>query len=112
MIGISPDTPAAQKRFQQSENLPFPLLADTERAVAAAYGVLQEKTMYGRKFLGIARTTVLIGADGKVGRVLAPVKPAGHAAEVLQALPSLGRAGGAAPTPDTARPTRGRGARR
>jgi thioredoxin-dependent peroxiredoxin len=112
MIGISPDTPAAQKRFQEKESLPFPLLADVERKVAAAYGVLREKSMYGRKFLGIERTTVVIGPEGEVRRVLAPVKPAGHAEEVLQALAQTGPADDAGPAPDRARRARGRGARR
>jgi peroxiredoxin len=122
VIGISPDTAAAQKRFQARERLPFALLADTERQVAAAYGALQEKSMYGRRYLGVARTTVVIGAEGEVRRVYTGVKPAGHAAAVLREL-RLERAGGAAraatrdegqaaPARRTGRPARGRDARR
>ena len=111
VLGISPDGPAAQKRFHEAEKLPFSLLADTERAVAEAYGAVGEKSMYGRTFLGIVRTTVVIGPGGEVRRVMAPVKPAGHAAEVLRALAPDGAAD-RAPTGDTKRPARGRGARR
>jgi peroxiredoxin Q/BCP len=86
IIGISPDTPKAQAKFKTKYGLPFTLLADTEQAAANAYGVWVEKSMYGRKYMGIARTTFIIGADGKIKRIFEKVKPAGHAAEVLAAL--------------------------
>lgn len=89
VVGASPDTVAAQKKFALHESLPFPLLADAGRALCHACGVVQTKTMYGRKFLGVVRTTLLVDGAGTVRRVLAPVKPAGHAAEVLQALREL-----------------------
>ncbi|MGH9466047.1 MAG: peroxiredoxin [Terriglobales bacterium] len=89
IVGVSPDTVAAQKKFAGHESLPFPLLADAERTVCHAYGVLQQKSMYGRKFLGVVRTTVLMDGRGVVRQVLAPVRPAGHAEEVLEALRRL-----------------------
>jgi thioredoxin-dependent peroxiredoxin len=83
LLGISPDKPSAQRKFADKEALPFTLLADAEKKVAIAYGVLQEKTMYGKKVMGIARTTFIIGPDGKIGYIFEKVKPAGHAEEVL-----------------------------
>jgi peroxiredoxin Q/BCP len=92
VVGASPDTVAAQKKFAVNQKLPFPLLADAERSLCQAYGVLGEKSMYGRKFLGVVRTTVLVDGEGMVRRVLRKVKPAGHAEEVLRALVALGMA--------------------
>ena len=85
MLGISPDTPAAQARFKAKYELPFTLLCDVDKKVAVAYGVLKEKNMYGKKVMGIARTTFLIAEDGRIERIFSNVKPAGHAAEVLSA---------------------------
>lgn len=85
-IGISPDSERAQARFKAKHNLNFTLLADVDHLAAEAYGVWIEKSMYGRKYMGIDRTTFLIEADGTIGRVFAKVKPKGHAAEVLAAL--------------------------
>ena len=65
IFGISPDTPNAQKKFQEKFSLPFPLLADADKKVAEAFGVVQEKNMYGKKVMGVARTTFIIGPDGK-----------------------------------------------
>jgi thioredoxin-dependent peroxiredoxin len=86
VIGVSPDRPTAQAKFKAKYELTFPLLADTDHALAEAYGVWKEKSMYGRKYMGIERTTFLIGKDGKVKRVFEKVKSAGHAQEVLAAL--------------------------
>lgn len=86
VVGISPDTAAAQAKFKKKFSLPFTLLADTEHAAAEAYGVWKEKSMYGKKYMGIERTTFVIGADGKIRKIFPKVKPAGHAAEVLAAL--------------------------
>ncbi len=83
IYGISPDTPKAQKKFQDKFTLPFNLLADADKKVANAYGVVQEKNMYGKKVMGIARTTFIIGTDGKIEHIFAKVKPEGHAEEVL-----------------------------
>jgi len=86
VLGISPDTPAAQARFKTKHNLPFTLLCDVDKKTAVAYDVLKEKNMYGKKVMGIARTTFLIGGDGKIEKIFANVKPEGHATEVLSAL--------------------------
>jgi peroxiredoxin Q/BCP len=83
LLGASPDTPKAQKKFQDKFQLPFPLLADADKKVAEAYGVVQEKNMYGKKVMGIARTTFIIGPDGKIQHIFPKVKAEGHAAEVL-----------------------------
>jgi peroxiredoxin Q/BCP len=83
VVGISPDTPAAQAKFKQKYGLPFTLLADEEKAAAQAYGVWKEKNMYGRKVMGIARTTFVIGPDGKIEKIYGNVKAKGHAAQVL-----------------------------
>jgi thioredoxin-dependent peroxiredoxin len=83
LLGISPDTPGAQKKFADKFDLPFTLLADAEKKVAIAFGVLVEKNMYGKKVMGIARTTFIIGPDGKIQHIFEKVKPEGHAAEVL-----------------------------
>src|SRR5580658_7010648 len=83
LLGISPDTPKAQKKFQDKFSLPFSLLADADKKVADAFGVLQEKNMYGKKVMGIVRTTFVIGPDGKIQHIFPKVKPAGHSAEVL-----------------------------
>jgi len=83
LLGISPDTPKAQKKFQDKFKLPFSLLADADKKVADAFGVLQEKNMYGKKVMGIVRTTFVIGPDGKIQHIFPKVKPEGHAVEVL-----------------------------
>ncbi len=86
VIGVSPDKPSAQAKFKSKYDLSFPLLADIEHSVAEAYGVWKEKSMYGKKYMGIARTTFLIGKDGKIRKIFEKVKPEGHAEEVLAAL--------------------------
>jgi peroxiredoxin Q/BCP len=87
ILGVSPDQPAALKKFQAKFSLPFPLLSDPDHATAEAYGAWGEKSMYGKKYMGILRTTFVIGPDGKVAKVFAKVKPKGHAKEVLAAIP-------------------------
>jgi len=86
IVGVSPDTSAAQARFKTKFTLPFTLLADADHVAAEAYGVWKEKSMYGKKYMGVERTTFLIGADGKVKKVFNKVKPDGHALEVLAEL--------------------------
>lgn len=86
VLGVSPDPVASHAKFKAKYRLPFPLLADTDHAMAEAYGVWGEKSMYGRKYFGILRTTFILDEDGKVMRVFEKVKPKGHAAEVLAAL--------------------------
>jgi thioredoxin-dependent peroxiredoxin len=83
LLGISPDTPKAQKKFQDKFKLPFTLLADADKKVAIAFDVLKEKNMYGKKVMGVVRTTFIIGPNGKIQHIFPKVKPEGHAAEVL-----------------------------
>jgi thioredoxin-dependent peroxiredoxin len=89
VLGVSPDDVKSHVKFKKKYELPFTLLADTEKTVAQAYGVWKEKSMYGRKYMGVERTTFLIDAKGKIARVFEKVKPAGHAAEVQEALAEL-----------------------
>lgn len=98
-MGASGDKPAAQKRFQEKERLPFPLLADTEHRLADAFGAWQQKSLYGRLFNGVARMTVLLDGAGAVRRVLERVKPSGHARQVLDELQALGLADSGPPPP-------------
>jgi len=86
VVGVSPDKPAAQAKFKDKFDLPFTLLADEEKAAAQAYGVWKEKNMYGKKVMGIVRSTFVIGPDGKIEKIYAKVKAKGHAAEVLAGL--------------------------
>lgn len=92
LLGVSPDTPKAQEKFQDKFKLPFSLLADADKKVADLFGVLQEKNMYGKKVMGIARTTFVIGPDGKIQHIFPKVKPEGHAVEVLAYLKESGKA--------------------
>jgi len=89
VLGVSPDSVKALKRFAEKQSLDFALLADPDHAVAEAFGVWAEKSMYGRTYWGNLRTTFVIGADGHVGRVLQNVKPATHDEHVLAALDEL-----------------------
>jgi len=86
VLGISRDTPQAQKKFQEKYNLPYPLLADVDEKVCNQFDVLREKNMYGKKVIGIERTTFLIGPDQRLLKVFPKVKPEGHAEEVLEAI--------------------------
>jgi thioredoxin-dependent peroxiredoxin len=86
LLGASPDKPAAQKKFQEKYHLPFTLLADADKKLCNAFGVIQEKNMYGKKVMGVARTTFVIGPDGKIRHVFHKVKPEGHSEEVLKYL--------------------------
>jgi peroxiredoxin Q/BCP len=86
IIGVSPDKPSAQAKFKEKYDLPFTMLADENKAAAEAYGVYKEKNMYGKKVMGIERTTFVIGPDGKIEKIYNKVKAKGHAAEVLEAL--------------------------
>jgi len=83
LLGISPDTPQAQKKFADKYDLPFTLLADADKKVAEAFGVMKEKNMYGKKVMGVARTTFIIGPDGKIQHIFEKVNPDDHAEEVL-----------------------------
>jgi thioredoxin-dependent peroxiredoxin len=89
VLGISADTVKAQDSFRNKHQLTIPLISDEEHQTLEAYGAWGEKSMYGRKFLGILRTTVLIGADGRIGRIWRNVRVDGHAEEVLAAARQL-----------------------
>lgn len=90
VVGISPDEPSAQAKFKSKFELTFPLLADTEKATAMAYGVWVEKNMYGKKSMGIERSTFVIGEDGKILKIYRKVKADGHAAKVLADIQAMG----------------------
>ncbi len=89
ILGVSPDSVKSHQKFKAKYDLPFTLLADTEHEVAEKYGVWKEKSMYGRKYMGIERTTFVIDGAGKIVKIFSKVKPAGHADEVEQALREL-----------------------
>jgi peroxiredoxin Q/BCP len=84
--GVSPQGAASKRAFREKFNLPFTLLADEDHAVAETYGSWVEKQNYGKTYWGTARTTFLVGPDGRIARVWPKVKAAGHAAEVMSAL--------------------------
>jgi peroxiredoxin Q/BCP len=86
VIGVSRDPVQALDKFAAKYGLEFPLASDEAGALTEAYGVWVEKSMYGKKYMGIERTTVLVGADGKIAQVWPNVKVDGHAADVLAAL--------------------------
>ena len=86
ILGISADPPQRQKKFEDKYDLPYTLLADTDKKVCEAFGVIKEKNMYGKKVKGIARTTFVIGPDGRITHVFENVKAQGHAEEVLEYL--------------------------
>jgi peroxiredoxin Q/BCP len=87
VLGVSPDDEASHVKFKQKYSLPFTLLADPEHEVAERYGVWKERNMYGKKSMGIERSTFVIDADGNVAKAMRRVKPDTHAADVLAALP-------------------------
>mgnify|MGYP003342289493 CR=1 FL=1 len=86
VLGVSPDGMKSHERFAQKFSLNFPLLADEGHRLAEACGLWGEKTLYGRKYMGVDRTTYLLDGEGKIERVWRKVKPTGHAAEVAAAL--------------------------
>ena len=86
VLGISRDTPQAQAKWKAKNELPYTLLADVDAKVCGQFGVLKEKSMFGKKVTGIERTTFLIAPDGTLAKVWEKVKPEGHAEEVLEAI--------------------------
>ena len=88
ILGISPDGEKSHQKFKSKYGLPFPLLADPEHVAAEAYGVWGERKFMGKRFMGINRSTFLIDSDGNVAKAMLGIKPAGHASEVLDALPA------------------------
>ncbi len=87
VLGVSPDDEASHVKFKEKYSLPFTLLADPGHHVAEEYGVWKERNLYGKKSMGIERSTFVIDADGKVSKAMRRVKPDTHAADVLAALP-------------------------
>ncbi len=83
IVGVSPDSPEAQARFKRNRKLPFTLLADADKTAAQAYGVWKQKNFLGKKFMGVERSTFIIGPDGRIEKIYRKVKALGHAAEVL-----------------------------
>ena len=86
ILGISPDSVKSHKKFSEKYKLPFSLLADEEKKVIELYGVWKEKSMYGRKYMGVERTTFIIDGNGKIKMIFNKVKVDGHENEVLEAL--------------------------
>ena len=86
IVGISPDAVKSQAKFKGKFDLPFTLLCDVDKEAAQAYGVYKEKNMYGKKVMGIERTTFIIGADGRIAKIFPKVKAQEHAQQVLEAL--------------------------
>jgi thioredoxin-dependent peroxiredoxin len=89
VIGVSPDSAASHDKFKHKHDLKIALAADPERSAIEAYGVWKEKSMYGRKYFGVERSTFLIRPDGRIARVWRKVKVPGHAEEVLAAVKAL-----------------------
>jgi len=89
VIGVSPDSVESHRKFKKKFNLPFRLLADEQHALAEEFGVWKEKTLYGRKYMGIERTTVVIDRDGRVARIFPKVRVPGHVEAVENALKEL-----------------------
>jgi peroxiredoxin Q/BCP len=87
VLGVSPDGPAQHVKFREKYGLPFTLLSDEEHRVADAYDTWVEKTMYGKMYMGMERSTFVIDAEGNVAKIMRNVKPDGHADDVLAALP-------------------------
>lgn len=92
MLGISPDSAESHRKFKSKYGLRNTLLVDEDHAIAESYGVWVEKNTFGRKYMGIARTTFVVDPKGRVARVFEKVNPAGHAGDVAKALEEL-RAG-------------------
>lgn len=89
VVGVSPDSATSHAKFKAKHGLKIRLAADEDKAVAEAYGVWVEKSMYGKTYMGVERATFLIGKDGKIARIWRKVKVPGHAGEVLAAVKSL-----------------------
>ncbi len=89
IFGISPDPVKSHEKFIRKHELPFPLIADEDRSICEAYGVWVEKSLYGRKYMGVERSTFVIDAKGRIAAILEKVKPEEHAELVLDALRPL-----------------------
>ena len=89
ILGVSRDSLASHEKFRDKQSFPFDLISDPDEALCRRFDVIREKTLYGRKFMGVERSTFLIDADGKLRREWRKVKVKGHAAEVLEAVKAL-----------------------
>lgn len=89
---MSPDSPKSHTKFKEKYQLPYTLIADQDHAIAEAYGVWGEKMNFGRKYMGVLRTTYIIDPDGRIAQVFEKVKPENHAEEVAEALNVLNNA--------------------
>ena len=89
ILGVSPDSPASHAKFKAKHDIGLPLASDEDKSVLEAYGVWVEKSMYGKKYMGVERTTVLIKPDGTIATIWNKVKVPGHAAAVLAAVKAL-----------------------
>ena len=89
VLGVSPDSSKSHRKFKEKNALTYTLLADVDHKIAEQYGVWQEKSMYGRKYMGVARTTFIIDRMGRIAKVFEKVKPEDHAIEVADAVAAL-----------------------
>ncbi|MBL7194217.1 MAG: thioredoxin-dependent thiol peroxidase [Pirellulales bacterium] len=89
VLGVSPDSPESHSRFREKYDLPFTLLADPEHTVAEKYGAWREKTLYGKKSMGIVRSTFVIDAEGRVAKLFKHVRADGHAEKVVAAVDAI-----------------------
>ena len=89
ILGASADSVDSHRKFKEKYDLPFTLLADTDHSIAESYGVWQQKSMFGKKYMGIARTTFIIDPKGRIAQVFDKVNPLGHAGDVAKAVDSL-----------------------
>ena len=89
ILGASGDSVESHRKFKEKYDLPYTLLADESHEIAQAYGVWEQKSMFGKKYMGIPRTTFLIAPDGRIARVFEKVNPLGHAAEIAEAIEAL-----------------------
>lgn len=90
VVGVSADSPESHRKFTDKHGVNFPLLSDTSNRVTRLYGVYKKKSLYGREFMGIERTTFVIDRDGTIRKVFPKVKVAGHADAVVEAVKALG----------------------
>ena len=90
VLGVSPDSLESHRKFKKKYELPYPLLSDEDHRLADAFGIWKEKSMYGLKFMGVERTTVIIDRKGRVARIFPKVKIPGHVQEVEKAVRDLG----------------------
>jgi peroxiredoxin Q/BCP len=91
ILGVSPDSVKSHVKFKRKFSLPFTLLADENHQMAEAYGVWKEKSMFGKKYMGVERTTFILDGDGRIARVFPKVKPEGHVADVEAALAEISK---------------------